>query len=694
MKSRQSPHGAAAIIGLAVLLTALSACRDSGDSLKTPMARDYACRIKPSVQSLEAWEGELFQLRLEVRNTGRKDWISSGRRPVLLSYHILDQRKHMFRRDNRRVSFSQLVPSGGMTGQNLSGKAPLEGGKYYLEIDLVQEGVAWFKALGSQAPLVALVVKPRPWPENSQPLTLDYGRFTNFQSGRKELAGLLKLIRITLNHNDAAFQGRTGRVEGFKAGTTYPQIWLRDANTILPASRWFYDRNHLDSWLREQLAYQREDGSLFDWFDAEGRTDKNTVETDQETSALQAAGQVVALLGQDWLQQNIGGRTALDRLERALLYVLADRFDEKLGLVTGAHTIDWGDVEDVDADQQAIYLDGRSHLTADIYDQAMFYQAARELAVLMEAAGLKEKAMFWTVQADSLRKKTNARLWQPERGFFRVHIHLDPGYVHPFPEDEMFAMGGNVVAIQSGLADEIQRNLILKKALELQKAYGQSTISGVLLPPYPTGVFKHPAVARPYQYQNGGQWDWFGGKLVYALFDNGFSRAAKDRLREIILKNMRQGGLSEWDDPAGNPRGSDFFSGSAGSLAQALFEGYFGLRLGRSAFSLEPRLGGEEARVHAYLPAADLYLAYEQRVAADGRTLVLDFNSNFAGTGTVKVLLPWMYIPGESREASAEEMAVTLDGRPVVFRKTRVEQDEFVIIQTDFKNHRLKIRLK
>jgi hypothetical protein len=694
MKLRNGFLAQATCLGLAVLLAVSSACRDSRDSLKNAMARDYACRIGAAEQSLEGWEGELFRLRVEVANTGRKDWISSGLNPVLLSYHLLDQKKHMLRRDNTRISFSSLVPAGGSTGLALVGKAPLSAGRYFLELDLVQEGVSWFKDLGSKTSLVALEVKPRPWPENSQPLTLDYGRFTNFQAERKELAALLKLIRITLNHNDLTLKGRTGRVEGFRAGAGYPQVWLRDANSIIPASRWFYNRDHLDSWLREHLAYQREDGSLFDWFDLQGRTDKNTVETDQESSAVQAAGQAAALLGPGWLQENIQGRTILDRLERALRFVLAERFDDKTGLVFGAHTIDWGDVEEVDSDQQAIYLDARSRLTADIYDQAMFYQAARELAAMMEAAGLKEKAMFWTVQADSLRKKTNERLWQPGPGFYRVHIHLDPKYIHDFPEDEMFALGGNVTAVQAGLADETQRNLILKKALELQKTYGLPTIGGVLLPPYPAGVFKHPAVDEPYEYQNGGQWDWFGGKLVYALFDNGFSRAAKDKLREIILKNLRNGGLSEWDDPAGSPRGSDFYSGSAGSLAKALLEGYFGLRMSRSGLSLEPRLAGDNARVHAYLPAADLFLAYEHRVLGDGRTLVLNFNSNFTGLGTVKVLLPWMYVAGSSREASPEELTVTLDGRPVAFRKTRVEQDEFVIVQTDFKNHRLKIKLK
>lgn len=683
-----------ALVGLALIPAIISGCRDSLDSPKDNSSRDYACRIMPARQSLEAWEGEPFLLRVEVKNTGRKDWISSGPNSVLLSYHLLNSKKRMLSRDNTRYPFSKLIPAGGAAGLTLTGKAPLEAGKYFLELDLVQEGVSWFKDLGSRTYQVALQVKPRPWPENSQALTLDYGRFTNFRAERKGLADLLKLIRITLNRNDITFNGRTGRVAGFRAGAGYPQIWLRDANTIIPASRWFYDRDYIDSWLREHLSLQKEDGSLSDWFDIQGRTDKNSVETDQEASAVLAASQAAGLLGPSWLQEEIEGQTILNRLERALGYVLAERYDEKTGLVTGAHTIDWGDVEEVDSDQQAVYRDSRSHLTADIYDQAMFYQAARELAAMMEGAGFKEKAMMWTIQADSLQKKANERLWQPERGFYRVHIHLDPKYVHDFNEDELFAMGGNVTAILSGLADETKRNLILQKALELQKVFGLPTVGGVLLPPYPPGVFKHPAVDEPYEYQNGGQWDWFGGKLVYALFDSGYSRAAKDKLREIILKDVRNGGLTEWDDPKGTARGSEFFSGSAGSLAKALLEGYFGLRMSRAGISLEPRLAGDEARVHAFLPAADIFLAYEHRVLADGKTLALDFNSNFTEPGTVKVLLPWMYVPGESREVRSEELEVTLDGRPVVFRKTRVQQDEFVIIQTDFKNHRLKIKLK
>jgi hypothetical protein len=88
---------------------------------------------------------------------------------------------------------------------------------------------------------------------------------------------------------------------------------------------------------------------------------------------------------------------------------------------------------------------------------------------------------------------------------------------------------------------------------------------------------------EPYQYQNGGQWDWFGGRLVLAMFEHGFSAQAREKLIEIAGKDLRNGGLFEWDTREGAGRGSDDYAGSAGSLARALFEGYFGFKLGRRA---------------------------------------------------------------------------------------------------------------
>ena len=126
---------------------------------------------------------------------------------------------------------------------------------------------------------------------------------------------------------------------------------------------------------------------------------------------------------------------------------------------------------------------------------------------------------------------------------------------------------------------EAKRSRIIEQALSRQKEFGVSTISGSLLPPYPKGFFKHPALDEPYEYQNGGQWDWFGGRLVLAMFESGFSREAREKLIEIARKNIANGGFYEWDTKDGAGRGSDFYSGSAGSLARALIEGYLGVRI-------------------------------------------------------------------------------------------------------------------
>ena len=73
---------------------------------------------------------------------------------------------------------------------------------------------------------------------------------------------------------------------------------------------------------------------------------KNTVETDQESSLIQAVSKYVAATGdRGILAEKIGGNTVLERMEAALNYVRKNRWSDKYGLVTGATTIDWGDVQ-------------------------------------------------------------------------------------------------------------------------------------------------------------------------------------------------------------------------------------------------------------------------------------------------------------------------------------------------------------
>jgi cellobiose phosphorylase len=419
------------------------------------------------------------------------------------------------------------------------------------------------------------------------------------------------------------------------------------------------------------------------------------VETDQEASAVQSAYQVFVLkgtAGPAWLQKKVAGEAVIDRLDRALFFPFSRRFNKNYGLITGAHTADWGDVDPEDSDQKAIYVDEKTRWTSDIYDQSMAFEACRELAEMWNRLNRRDKADFWKTKADTLRRNANRWLWQDDRGFFRMHVHLD-SWRHDFEEDNMFAMGGNAQAIISGLADRNQAKRIIEQALVRQMSFKLSTISGTLLPPYPPGFFKHPAMDEPFEYQNGGQWDWFGGRLIYAMFENGFSAQAREKLAEVIRKDIANGGLYEWDTPDGSGRGSDFYGGSAGSLARAMYEGLFGLQLTERGICLEPKLGELTAAVHIDLPAADIFAAYEYQPIRAERKIIFRYNSNDPRPGKVQILIPLEFFGLTERDQIGRKLEVMRDGAKASFQWLQLNQDNFVIVDTDLQNHTLEITL-
>jgi hypothetical protein len=691
---RQFVRGCQPVLILAVLLVWASCSSEKEERSSAAKNKDYLAVIKAEAGEIKATAGETADIALRLKNAGRREWRSAGQNPCFLSYHILDAGRKVLRFDNPRTPLPGVVRPGQTAEILIRVKAPLEKGDYRLEFDLVREGIAWFKDNGSATLEIPLVGGETVWPEDEVQPGLANGRYTNFRTSSPELEHLRRLIRLTLHHDEVDFQGKTGKIEGFAAGAGYPQIWLRDAATIIPASRFYYPQGFLASWIEEHLAFQGPDGALQDWINSEGRSDKNTVETDQETSAVQAAFQVFILKGvraRDWLLKPVVGEAVIDRLERALRFPFAHRFSEKYGLLTGAHTADWGDVAPEDADQKAIYVNEKTHWTADIYDQAMAFEACREMAAMLRSLGRMDRSDFWEKTAGALKNWANRRLWQEDRGFYRVHFHLD-AWPHAFDEDEMFAMGGNAQAMISGLADGRQSERIIAEALARQTRFHISTISGSLLPPYPAGFFKHPQMDEPYEYQNGGQWDWFGGRLILAMFEDGFARDARAKLIEIIRKNLANEGLYEWDSRDGSGRGSDFYAGSAGSLARALYEGWLGFRLRQDGLSLEPKLGDAGATAHFYLPAADIFAAYDYQPVASERKIFIRYSSNDPRPGTVKVLVPWALFGLTGGEQDKAKIEVLRDGAMIASSWSHVRRDDFITIRTDFNDHRLEIR--
>ena len=651
--------------------------------------RDYVSLIKTSENRYSTTTGERIEIPLEIINQGKVTWSPIGDYPFYISYHLLDANGQTLKFDNRRYSLPKNTAPGERVDVTVDIRSPLEKGEYILEFDLLREGLFWFADQGSKTSRVALTVTDKKWQELPSEIGLDYGTYTNFSSSIPELKKVYTLLRLTLEKNEVEFRGKKGTIHGFAAGLHYPQIWLRDANTTIGISKYFYDTSYLTSWFLEHLAHQEQDGSLYDWIDTRGRSDKNTTESDQEASAVQIAHQMYEILGTEWLESEIDKKSIIDRLEKALLFVFQSRYEPNHGLIKGAHTADWGDVDILDESEASVYVDERTHWTIDIYDQSMVFQACSNISEMFSSLEMNDKSFYWREKAELLKRNTNKWLWQEDKGYYAVHIHLD-SLRHDFDEGNILALGGNTQAILAGLADEKKSMRIIKNILERQKSLGISTISGTLLPPYPQKIFRHPLLDDPYEYQNGAQWDWFGGRIIQAMFAQGFSKMAEEKLMEIFQKNISNGGFFEWDNRTGAGLGSDYFCGSAGSLGKALFEGYFGIKLSKDGLTIEPKLGQNSVKIHTYIPANDTFVAYEYMYDSSAKTITMRYNSNVPHRGTLKILVPEFDSYSQIREIE-KMLKVEQDNTMTPFRIDRKNDDVFLIIDTDFKNHELVV---
>jgi len=634
-------------------------------------------------KSLKGLAGERTPLTLTLLNRTKFSWSSRGKNPIYLSYHLLDKNQRVIQFENERFPLPVKVRPGKQINLTINLRHPLEAGHYLVEFDLVKEGAFWFKDKGYSSPKLELTVLPLLWPENKQTWSLKKGSWSKIEFSSREFSLLLKMIRLTLEKNKVTFHLGPKNVYGFRAGLDYHQIWLRDSTTLIPVIKYYFPRGYLFSWLEAFLESQAENGSLPDWLDSQGHLGKNTTESDQEASAVQAAFLLSQLTSQDWLLQDIKGHSLINRLEKALTYLLRHRWSPRFSLIRGAHTVDWGDVDLVDADQQAIQIDERTHWTVDIYDQAMFYLACRNLSTLFQQLNHHHQSLFWAQKAAGIKRAVQKWLWDHQRGYFLIHRHCD-SLQHSFEEKDILAVGGNTMAILAGLASPPQVHSIIQAIISRKKQAQLPTFSATLLPPYPPGTFKHPLLDEPYEYQNGGQWDWWGGRFILALFEHGYSSLAKQALSEIIALVQKNRGLFEWSNRVGIAQGSDYFAGSAGALGQALIEGYCGLNFARDSLNLSPRLQKDEVRLHLYLPALDAFVAYHYQYQEPGR-IIFTYNSNLSLPGKINLLLP--------EEMTHSPLKVKLDGQAVPFQVKILHQDAYLCLESDYYPHTLEISI-
>lgn len=372
--------------------------------------------------------------------------------------------------------------------------------------------------------------------------------------------------------------------QGFNAGSGYSQIWARDMNTFIEVACEESNPEELRGAILLFFALQQPNGEMIDgyvlkpdftWNDnvpyySDAAPDhvafKNTVETDQETSLIQIVGKYIHKTGdRSILQEEIAGQTVLHRMDEMIDYLMRERYSEKYGLLYGAMTADWGDVQP--HDDFGCDMNELSTPAIDVYDNAMFIIA---LDYLQEMTDDKELLSKWKTLREQTARNVREYLWDEENQKFIPHIYLDKSPLpEGFDENQIFYHGGTAIAIEAGLLSAEEIRIVNDKMLENVRLSGMPSIGLTLYPPYPEGFF-HGGMSKPYAYQNGGDWTWFGGRMIQQLIANGMVEEAYAEIRPMIDRVLKNDGFFEWYGMGGVPSGSGHFKGSAGVLAKAI----------------------------------------------------------------------------------------------------------------------------
>jgi SAM-dependent methyltransferase len=133
----------------------------------TPLAAsDMRARIVPTEDQRQLVAGETTALKLRIENLGGSVWSSlgegSGKYQVRLGSSWYSVDGQLLSREGPRMDLPRDVPPGDGVEMFLPLTPPAEPGAYALELDMVQEHVAWFSEKGGATARVRLDVCGRP----------------------------------------------------------------------------------------------------------------------------------------------------------------------------------------------------------------------------------------------------------------------------------------------------------------------------------------------------------------------------------------------------------------------------------------------------------------------------------------------------------------------------------------------------
>ena len=459
-----------------------------------------------------------------------------------------------------------------------------------------------------------------------------------------------------------------------------PALWIRDHSDTLRAGVFFLD----DVWSAVEAfaRTQGRDGRVFDYATtAPTPTQRENwetwvrvpVEADVEYRFVSAAYLA-------WQATRDEGRlrTLLPSLDDALRYTRTDpeRWDAGHGLVKRGFSVDtW------DFDHTRAHDEGRApwlnfQLNDDTLwgighaDNSGFVYAAERLADLYDAVGDQtggpDRAAFWRAEADGVRTRANALLWN---GRFYRHFHFlvpPPASIAGLDVDAQLSLSVPM-AHPRGLATAAQGREIVDEYAR-RHAQGRSFAPWWGIDPaFPAGFFGEETIV-PGAYCNGGIMPLVGGELARTAFAVGREAFGVETLSIYADLVARTGETYLWYFPDGTPSSVDTSTSpeatptdgwGTSAMLLSLVEGLAGVKdegAGFARLRLSPRwvaTGEDAAEVRVGYPASGAGFGYTYRHDRTAKTITLEL------TGDAEVALNVLLPEG----ASAAQ--VRCDGTPV-----------------------------
>jgi len=252
-------------------------------------------------------------------------------------------------------------------------------------------------------------------------------------------------------------------VRGFRSPDS-PALWIRDHSDILRGG--VYMEADVWSAVEAFANAQQRNGRVFDYVTtkptATNRENWETwmrvpVEADVEYRFVKAAH----------LAWQASGDTArltalLPALDAALTYTRThpERWDEQYGLVKRGFSMDTWDFDYTAGREPWLNFQIGEHTFWGIAhgDNSGFYEAAMLLAGMYARDGQRDPAVYWRAEAEGLRERANALLWN---GAFYTHFHhLVPCPLEGVDEARQLSLS-NPMAVNRGLTTpEMARALV------------------------------------------------------------------------------------------------------------------------------------------------------------------------------------------------------------------------------------------